>query len=79
MRKTKVDTDAFLRLWKKFNGLKAEDPVHSPCVGICHVNKKTQYCEGCFRTIGEIAEWGGLENAERRAVWLQLRQRRPMR
>lgn len=75
MRKKKVDTDAFLRLWKKFNALKPDDPVHSPCVGICHVNKKTHYCEGCFRTIDEIAEWGAIENPARRAVWLQLKQR----
>ncbi|MGT2430860.1 DUF1289 domain-containing protein [Cupriavidus basilensis] len=30
------------------------------------------YCEGCLRTIGEIAAWSGSDEAERRRIWLLL-------
>jgi predicted Fe-S protein YdhL (DUF1289 family) len=36
----------------------------------------TGWCEGCLRTIDEIAAWGGLDDEARRAVWAQLPQRR---
>jgi predicted Fe-S protein YdhL (DUF1289 family) len=34
------------------------------------------YCVGCFRTLEEIAGWSGFDDARRRLVWEQLRQRR---
>jgi predicted Fe-S protein YdhL (DUF1289 family) len=36
----------------------------------------TGLCEGCFRTIGEIAQWGSLPEAGRQAIWKELAQRR---
>jgi predicted Fe-S protein YdhL (DUF1289 family) len=50
--------------------------VRSPCVSICRIVPETGYCEGCLRTIDEIAAWGSMTSAERQTVWLALRARR---
>jgi predicted Fe-S protein YdhL (DUF1289 family) len=36
----------------------AEDPAPSPCIGICRMDDARGVCEGCWRTLAEIAEWG---------------------
>lgn len=53
-----------------------ETPVPSPCTNICKMNETTGWCDGCLRSIDEIVAWGGLDDAAKRAVWLQLAQRR---
>jgi predicted Fe-S protein YdhL (DUF1289 family) len=50
--------------------------VASPCVSVCTMNPRTGYCDGCLRTIDEIAHWGLYDEAEKRAVWAQLSLRR---
>jgi hypothetical protein len=35
------------------------------------------YCLGCRRTLGEIARWSQMTDAERTAVMVQLPARRP--
>jgi predicted Fe-S protein YdhL (DUF1289 family) len=32
----------------------------------------TGLCEGCLRTIGEIAGWADMDTPERLAVWQQI-------
>ena len=54
----------------------AATPVPSPCVSVCRMNARTGFCEGCFRTIEEIARWTALSDAERRAVWRAIAVRR---
>lgn len=49
--------------------------VPSPCVSVCQMNPRTGWCEGCFRTIDEIASWSALDEADKRRVWAQLTQR----
>ena len=49
--------------------------VVSPCIGVCVIGDD-DLCEGCARTIGEIAAWSGASFAERRAVLAALRGRR---
>jgi predicted Fe-S protein YdhL (DUF1289 family) len=44
----------------------------SPCIGVCQLDGRTQTCIGCGRTIGEIASWSGLSDAERRAIVARL-------
>lgn len=51
-------------------------PVPSPCVNVCRMNEATGLCEGCLRTLDEIACWSLLDDAEKRTVWQQLPQRR---
>jgi predicted Fe-S protein YdhL (DUF1289 family) len=42
--------------------------VQSPCVDICRIDRATGWCEGCGRTIDEIARWGRTDDADRKAV-----------
>lgn len=50
--------------------------VASPCVSVCRMNEASGLCEGCFRTIDEIAHWGLFDDDEKRAVVEQLPARR---
>lgn len=43
--------------------------VPSPCVGVCRMSPSTGYCEGCWRTLEEIGQWGRWTDAERLACW----------
>ena len=33
----------------------------SPCISVCEINKATGFCNGCYRTIREIADWPYLD------------------
>ena len=48
----------------------------SPCINICRMDAATGWCEGCMRTLDEIAAWGSLPDDDKRLVWQQLRLRR---
>lgn len=50
--------------------------VPSPCVDVCRMHAATGWCEGCARTIDEIAAWSRLDDAAKREVWAQLEARR---
>ncbi|HZE11973.1 MAG TPA: DUF1289 domain-containing protein [Burkholderiales bacterium] len=43
------------------------------------MNSDTGLCEGCLRTLGEIAAWSGLTPDEKRAVLAKLPARRDRR
>lgn len=47
----------------------------SPCISICRMNPRTGLCEGCFRTIEEIAQWGSASEERKRQVWVEIRRR----
>ncbi|HWI81049.1 DUF1289 domain-containing protein [Ramlibacter sp.] len=49
--------------------------VPSPCVSICRMDPASGLCEGCCRTIDEIAAWSRLDDAGRREVWRRIGQR----
>ena len=51
-------------------------PVPSPCINVCRISAATGLCEGCRRTLDEIAAWSRLSDADKRAVWALLEQRR---
>ena len=56
----------------------AADPtadVPSPCVSICRMDTATGLCEGCFRTLDEIASWSALDEEDKRAVWKRIGER----
>jgi uncharacterized protein len=53
----------------------AAAPVPSPCISICRVDAASGICEGCFRTLDEIAAWGRLVDAQKREVWRAIAQR----
>lgn len=43
--------------------------VPSPCVSICRMDAASGLCEGCCRTIDEIAAWSQMDDEDKRAVW----------
>lgn len=53
--------------------------VPSPCISVCRIDPATGWCEGCARTIDEIAHWSLFDADEKRAVWAQLEARRGAR
>ena len=54
----------------------ATSTVASPCVNICRMHAQTGWCEGCARTIAEIAAWSKLDDADKRSVLALLPARR---
>lgn len=46
--------------------------IPSPCVDICVMDDATGWCEGCGRTLDEIARWGSTGKADRDAVMREL-------
>ncbi|CAB3661997.1 DUF1289 domain-containing protein [Paraburkholderia rhynchosiae] len=43
--------------------------VPSPCINVCRMDASTGWCEGCLRTIDEIAGWSMFDDDAKRAVW----------
>jgi uncharacterized protein len=54
---------------------RAGSPVPSPCIGICRMDPATKLCEGCQRTIDEIANWSTGSDEWKRAVWDEIARR----
>ncbi|WP_442968817.1 DUF1289 domain-containing protein [Ramlibacter sp.] len=55
--------------------LPAGEPVPSPCICICRVDPRSGLCDGCLRTIDEIAGWTSMSDAGKREVWTRLGER----
>jgi len=45
-------------------------------VNVCRMSAITGYCEGCLRTIDEIASWAAYSDREKRAVLARLAARK---
>ncbi len=67
------------RRWRRVAEMaqQAADAPHvpSPCQSVCVMHPGTGWCEGCLRTLDEIAAWGRMDDAARRAVWALLPER----
>ncbi len=48
----------------------------SPCINICRMDEVTGLCEGCFRSIDEIAGWRGYDDEARQWILEAIAQRR---
>ena len=46
-----------------------EVDLPSPCISICRMDAATGFCEGCLRTIDEIAGWRRMSDQDKRSVW----------
>ncbi|WP_372614810.1 DUF1289 domain-containing protein [Halomonas sp.] len=44
----------------------------SPCIQLCRIVPASQECEGCGRTLDEIARWGRMTDTEKASVWHRL-------
>lgn len=47
----------------------------SPCIGICTMDPDQRHCEGCGRTLDEIARWSRMSIPEKRRLRARLEQR----
>lgn len=55
----------------------ALEPIESPCVLICSMDRESGHCFGCGRTTDEIAYWTIKTKAERKAIMAELPERLP--
>lgn len=46
----------------------------SPCIQVCNIDPASSLCQGCGRTLDEIACWGSMTEAEKTPVWERLEQ-----
>ncbi|TNF59852.1 MAG: DUF1289 domain-containing protein [Burkholderiales bacterium] len=51
--------------------------VPSPCVSVCQMDPDSGLCQGCWRTLDEIAGWSTLSDEDRLRVWQRIEQRQP--
>ena len=51
---------------------KPGSPVPSPCTGVCRIHAASGWCEGCRRSLDEIARWSAMNDEQRRQVWALL-------
>lgn len=50
-------------------------PVVSPCTSVCQIDTSTGLCQGCLRTLDEIACWGSADEGFKRLVWTRIEAR----
>jgi predicted Fe-S protein YdhL (DUF1289 family) len=58
------------------NAVLQSGEIASPCINVCKMNPDTALCEGCWRTLDEIAAWSGMSAEDKRAVLARLAARR---
>lgn len=51
--------------------------IESPCIKVCVINADSKLCEGCGRSLEEIARWSSFTDAKRRAIMQRLDTRKP--
>ena len=51
------------------------DIVPSPCISVCRISADAGWCEGCFRTLGEISGWSRSGPDAQRRLWQTIEQR----
>ena len=52
--------------------------VPSPCISICKMDADTGWCQGCFRTLEEIAQWSQAADADKLRVWERIESRQDL-
>jgi predicted Fe-S protein YdhL (DUF1289 family) len=50
--------------------------VASPCINVCRMDPGSGLCEGCFRTLDEIALWARIDDVRRAAILARVADRR---
>jgi predicted Fe-S protein YdhL (DUF1289 family) len=48
----------------------------SPCISVCRIEPASGWCQGCWRTLEEIADWPMLSVREKDTLLLRLAERR---
>jgi len=50
--------------------------IASPCINVCRMDEATGLCEGCCRSIKEIAAWAAADDQEKSLILAAVAQRR---
>ena len=50
--------------------------IASPCIDVCKMNEANGLCEGCYRTLAEIAAWSSAGDPERVLILAAVSERR---
>lgn len=50
--------------------------IPSPCIKVCQIDRATDFCLGCFRSIDEIRDWPILTLEQKTAVLARVDERR---
>lgn len=51
------------------------DDIPSPCINVCRMDPEQAVCQGCFRTLDEIAAWSRSDDDTKRLVWARIAER----
>ncbi|WP_336056566.1 DUF1289 domain-containing protein [Nitratireductor sp. CH_MIT9313-5] len=46
--------------------------IQSPCISVCNIDRESDLCRGCGRTLEEIASWMRFSPEQRKAVMADL-------
>lgn len=55
--------------------MSASAELASPCINVCRMHAATGWCEGCARSLDEIAAWSRADEASKRAILARLPER----
>jgi predicted Fe-S protein YdhL (DUF1289 family) len=50
--------------------------IASPCINVCRMDEASGLCEGCYRSIKEIAVWAAADDQEKSLILAAVAQRR---
>lgn len=50
--------------------------IPSPCINLCRIDAATGWCEGCQRSLDEIARWSRASDDEKRRILAAVAERR---
>lgn len=51
--------------------------MKSPCIKTCQIDRQSGLCQGCLRTLDEIASWASYSDGQRADILAELPGRRP--
>lgn len=51
----------------------------SPCIDVCTMDSGSGHCQGCYRSLDEIAAWSTLDDSKKQHIWRQCLERRGLR
>lgn len=50
--------------------------IASPCIDVCRMDPTTGWCQGCYRTLAEIAAWSSAGDLEKQRILAAVAGRR---
>jgi predicted Fe-S protein YdhL (DUF1289 family) len=53
-----------------------QSDIASPCVKLCKIDKHSDLCQGCLRTIDEIIAWSKASRELKLEIWEKIEERK---